>query len=171
MKSESQLTKHNFLDLADQPAAESVLLLTISTMVSGSPFSYQAPFRVDRVEDDENTAVVTAYRGEQEVVRFSPDHSYLVVNADYLETYTVAEARESARQDIVDRVHVAKDQMRVYEAAKEGTDLQQRYPAPPLFTHESTQPEDGPSLDNPPRPFDPDKWLDEQMGWGDGEAK
>ncbi len=171
MKPEAQLTKYNFVDLADQPTAGSVLLLTISSMSGGTPVSYQTAFRVDRVEVDENMSVVSAYRGEREVVRFSADHSYMVVGAAYLETYTVAEAREAARQDIVDRVHTAKDQRRVYEAATEGTDLEQRYPAPPLFTHETTQPEDGPDSEETPKPFDPDKWIDGEMGWGDGEAK
>ncbi len=177
MRKESELSKHKVVDLGDQPAAPQVLLVSKDrqTTYNGLPITVTETnaFRVDGIETD-SFELVSGYRNGSAVVRFSPDHSFLLVDASYLEVYTVAEAREVARQDIADWVRTAKDQAQVYKAASEGTIT------PPLHVHETAQPEDpGAELEerwpNPPfkpesKPFDSEKWLDD-MDFGDEGAK
>jgi hypothetical protein len=170
MRKEAEMTKHNFVDLADQPAAPQVLLVTVNHTYNGATTSHQAAFRVDEVTQDPDTLDTIGVRAGKTVVAFSQDFPWMLVDSVYLETYTVAEAREAVRQDIVDRVHVAKDQQRIYEAAQGGQSL------PDLYTHETLQPESGPESQpdsdekrGPKKPFDINKWFSGQFG--DEETK
>ncbi len=163
LRAETEMTKFSFTDLADQPKAPKVLILTFG---SGST-QYQVPFHVDEIEDDGDTAVVTAKRAGREVVCFSPDHSYVVVDASYLELCTIGAAREVARRDIVDRAHTAKDQRAVYVQAMEGDsstlpEPPAPKPAPPLHIHETLVPEE-PKDETKPS-FDYEKWFNQQSG-------
>ena len=164
MRPESQTSKYSFKDLQDQPHERLVLLLTMSGTIHGQPYSYEVPFAVADVADNADTAVVVGYnRAGEQVIQFSPDHAYVVVRREYLDVYTVAESREAARLDLAERARILKDYKRVMETASGDADIQARYPAPPLFTHETLQPEDSPGTP-PSGGFDPDAWLKRQLG-------
>ncbi len=146
MRPETELTKWSYPDLQDQAPASHILILATGM------------FYIDHIEVGKRVATASRNVGEERelVLSFNAGLPWTVTRTDFLETYTVSQAREADRKDIIERTKEALERQALIEKASEEKMIERT---------DEEKPKARPI--NPPKPDHDAKlneWLRKQLG-------